>query len=169
MTKDDAWSLSETPAKEIKVTPSSEVGQPDASAPEPDARELLRQRIEAEELAKFEEERMRAEIRSRLAGQSPAVSDGQQVSVTPVPGGMPVPIVINVDNSNTNTATANATAQGAAGRQHPSTIIRLIYFLFVGWWVGPLWVLAALFMCATIIGLPIGLMMLSRTTEAFML
>ena len=42
-------------------------------------------------------------------------------------------------------------------------LIRMIYFLFVGWWLGFMWLGIALVFMATVIGLPIGLLMINRT------
>lgn len=45
-------------------------------------------------------------------------------------------------------------------KQQPALIIRAIYFLLFGWWFSLLWAAFAWFLCATIIGLPLGVMML---------
>ncbi|CAM4088671.1 YccF domain-containing protein [Deinococcus marmoris] len=123
----------------------------------------LRERIEQEELAKFQEEQMRAEIRARLTAQH----------FTPVaqlaPATAPAPIIVNVTNSNVATATASATVGSAAASKHPSTIIRVLYFCFFGWWIGPTWLLVAVLLCCSVIGLPIGVLMFSKTVDAFFL
>jgi uncharacterized membrane protein YccF (DUF307 family) len=43
-----------------------------------------------------------------------------------------------------------------------SWIIRLIYFIFVGWWLSLIWSNVAWVLCAVIIGLPPGIWMLNR-------
>jgi len=43
-------------------------------------------------------------------------------------------------------------------RQH-SWPLRLIYFLFIGWWVSLLWANIAWALCVSIIGLPVGIIM----------
>ena len=45
-----------------------------------------------------------------------------------------------------------------------STIIRIIWFVFVGWWVSVfIWLPLAFVACITIIGLPVGLWMFGKT------
>lgn len=178
MSSDDAWALSEHPMKDNAPVPA---GRPAALAepadvrvtdipltPAPvatDPKQALRERLEAEELAKIEEEQMRAEIRGRLLGQ--------QAASAPAPAPVaPPPVIVNITNANTNTNNNVATATVgavAAGRRHPATIWRLLYFLFIGCWLGPIWVAVALLFCLSFVGLPIGLMMLSRALDAFIL
>lgn len=43
-----------------------------------------------------------------------------------------------------------------------SWIIRLIYFIFVGWWLSLIWSNVAWLLCVIIIGLPFGIWMLNR-------
>ena len=43
-----------------------------------------------------------------------------------------------------------------------SWIVRLLYFLVIGWWFSLLWANAAWFLCAIIIGLPLGIAMFNR-------
>jgi uncharacterized membrane protein YccF (DUF307 family) len=48
-------------------------------------------------------------------------------------------------------------------------IIRLAYFILIGWWLSAIWMGVAWFLCATIIGLPLGLMMVNRVPFIFTL
>ncbi len=41
-------------------------------------------------------------------------------------------------------------------------VIRLPYFVVIGWWLSLLWAALAWFLCVTIIGLPLGVLMLNR-------
>jgi uncharacterized membrane protein YccF (DUF307 family) len=47
-------------------------------------------------------------------------------------------------------------------RQGPGLFVRLIYFWFIGWWVGLFWLNLGFALCAFIVTLPVGLMMLNR-------
>jgi uncharacterized membrane protein YccF (DUF307 family) len=45
--------------------------------------------------------------------------------------------------------------------QH-SWVVRLLYFVFIGWWFSLGWSLAGWLLCVSIIGLPLGVLMLNR-------
>jgi len=45
-------------------------------------------------------------------------------------------------------------------KRQPSLLVRAVYFVLVGWWFSLLWAALAWALCATIIGLPLGVMML---------
>lgn len=45
-------------------------------------------------------------------------------------------------------------------KRQPSVLIRAAYFVLIGWWFSLLWAALAWALCATIIGLPLGIMML---------
>ncbi|WP_435360023.1 YccF domain-containing protein [Haloarchaeobius sp. DFWS5] len=47
----------------------------------------------------------------------------------------------------------------ADGRSQHSLLVRAIYFVFVGWWLSLLWANLAWLVSATIIGLPVGIIM----------
>ena len=44
---------------------------------------------------------------------------------------------------------------------NPSFLLRAVYFLLFGWWFSLLWAILAYLLCATILGLPLGVMMLN--------
>jgi uncharacterized membrane protein YccF (DUF307 family) len=52
-------------------------------------------------------------------------------------------------------------ARYVEARQLP-WLIRLPYFVVIGWWLSLLWAAMAWFLCVTIIGLPLGVLMLNR-------
>lgn len=45
-------------------------------------------------------------------------------------------------------------------KRQPSLVVRAFYFVLIGWWFSLLWAGLAWALCATIIGLPLGVMML---------
>lgn len=57
-------------------------------------------------------------------------------------------------------------AQQTAG---PGCLVRGLYFLFVGLWLGAFWTGIAWFLLITIIGLPLGLLMLNRIPQVMTL
>jgi len=54
----------------------------------------------------------------------------------------------------------NGRSRFVAAKQ-PPLLIRAVYFVVFGWWVSLLWAALAWILCATIIGLPIGVLMLN--------
>lgn len=65
--------------------------------------------------------------------------------------------------SNPNNTTYVSSPQG------PGCLIRGLYFLFVGIWLGAIWMFATWFLNITIIGLPIGLAMLNSLPQVMTL
>jgi len=57
----------------------------------------------------------------------------------------------------TNMVNVNVTGM----QQHPM-ILRILYYLFIGCWVGYFWASLAYGLCLTILGLPLGVMMLNN-------
>lgn len=51
--------------------------------------------------------------------------------------------------------------QGTPQRQ-VNFIIRILYFVLIGWWASGIWIQLGYFMCLTIIGMPIGFEMFDR-------
>ena len=45
--------------------------------------------------------------------------------------------------------------------RQPLFLLRALYFIVIGWWFSLIWALFAWLLCATIIGLPIGVIMLN--------
>lgn len=46
------------------------------------------------------------------------------------------------------------------GKSQPAFIIRAIYFLLIGWWASFFWAVIGWGLCLTIIGIPVGILML---------
>lgn len=51
----------------------------------------------------------------------------------------------------------------------PGCLVRGLYFIFVGSWLGLIWILVAWFFNLTIIGLPLGLAMINRIPQVMTL
>ena len=47
----------------------------------------------------------------------------------------------------------------------PGCLLQLLWFVFVGWWLGLLWVALAWLMCVSIIALPLSITMLNRVPQ----
>jgi len=59
--------------------------------------------------------------------------------------------------------------QFVTSQSGPGLLIRVLWFLFIGWWLGLIWVLIAWFFNLTIIGLPLGLFMINNTPQVMTL
>lgn len=58
-------------------------------------------------------------------------------------------------------STVNVNVSVTSVQQRP-LLVRAVYYIFVGWWVGYLWASVAYFCCLTILGLPLGIIMLNQ-------
>lgn len=67
------------------------------------------------------------------------------------------------------TAAAQQQVVTKGGQQGPGLIVRALWFIFVGWWLGQLAVLAAWTLNLLIITLPLGLLILNRLPQIFTL
>ncbi len=64
--------------------------------------------------------------------------------------------------TNVNVAVTAPNVVVVQARSGESLFIRAVWFIFVGWWAAYLWAMLAWFLNLTIVGLPIGIMMLNR-------
>ncbi len=51
----------------------------------------------------------------------------------------------------------------------PGCLVQLLWFLFIGWWVGQLWIAVAWFLMAIIIGIPLGVKMMNKVPQVIAL
>lgn len=54
-------------------------------------------------------------------------------------------------------------------RSGPGCLIQFLWFIFLGWWLGQIWILLAWLINLTIIGLPLGVWMLNRVPQVMLL
>jgi uncharacterized membrane protein YccF (DUF307 family) len=47
------------------------------------------------------------------------------------------------------------------GPEQLSLVVRALYFVFVGWWFGGIWIVGAYALCLTVIGIPVAIVMLN--------
>lgn len=63
----------------------------------------------------------------------------------------------------------NTNVNVQVGSSGPGMFVRILYFLFVGWWVGLFWLNIGFGFCALIVTLPLGLIMLNRLPQVMTL
>jgi len=51
------------------------------------------------------------------------------------------------------------------GKSEPGCLSQALWFTFIGWWLGALWVCVAWTLCVTLVGLPVGIAMLHRVPK----
>ena len=54
-------------------------------------------------------------------------------------------------------------------KRNPGCLVQLAWFALVGWWLGQAWIAVAWFLAATIVGMPLAVMMLNRIPEVIAL
>ncbi len=60
------------------------------------------------------------------------------------------------------TVAGNVTTVNVGGVQQQDFLIRALYYVFIGSWLGYLWASVGYGLCLTVLGIPLGLMMLNR-------
>jgi uncharacterized membrane protein YccF (DUF307 family) len=50
-------------------------------------------------------------------------------------------------------------------QNRPGCLVQLLWFVLVGWWAGQLWIAVAWFLAATVIGIPIAVMMFNKLPD----
>ncbi len=126
------------------------------------ARKQMLERLENEEAGlraelrrKHDEDLARLEMHKRI--QDDEMRLRAQMHTAPQVQNQPI-VINNVIHNNVRT-----------GRSSLGFLIRVLYFLFIGWWFGFVWLGAALALCVTVIGFPIAILMFAKTIEAFFL
>lgn len=74
----------------------------------------------------------------------------------------PIQPIMVINQISTQAMAQSVVAAPSARSPQLSFLIRVIYFLCIGWWLGIFWATIAIGFCITILGAPIGLMMLHQ-------
>ncbi len=51
----------------------------------------------------------------------------------------------------------------------PGCLVQLLWFAFIGWWAGQLWIALAWLLIMSVIGIPLGVMMLNKLPQVIAL
>ncbi len=98
------------------------------------------------------------------AAESLAVVTPQPAGARPLPP--PSPGIANTTNVAVNVAGPQIIYRPQEG---PGLVVRAIWFVFIGWYLGFFWILTAALLNSTIIGLPLGLMMFNAVPKVMTL
>jgi uncharacterized membrane protein YccF (DUF307 family) len=71
-----------------------------------------------------------------------------------------VPLVLTLQ-PRSEWAADEVTGTITQGPEQLSLVVRALYFVFVGWWLSGIWIVAAYAFCVTIIGIPVTIVMLN--------
>ena len=61
------------------------------------------------------------------------------------------------------------TTETIVAKKNPGCLVQLVWFALVGWWLGQAWIAVAWFLAATIVGMPLAVLMLNRLPEVIAL
>ena len=57
----------------------------------------------------------------------------------------------------------------SGSQKNPGCLVQLLWFVFIGWWAGQLWIAVAWLLMVTIVGIPLGVMMLNKVPQVIAL
>jgi len=56
-----------------------------------------------------------------------------------------------------------------SSQKNPGCLVQLLWFLFVGWWAGQVWIALAWLLMLTVVGIPLGVMMMNKVPQVIAL
>jgi len=98
------------------------------------------------------------------AAENLTIATPHPIGARPLP--VPAPVIANSTNVAVNVAGPQIIYRPQEG---PGLVVRAIWFLFIGWYLGFFWILIAAALNSTIIGLPLGLMMFNAVPKVMTL
>jgi hypothetical protein len=110
-----------------------------------------------------------------LVAPAPAPAPVAAASAAPVAPAAPSAPAVPMQSVNVNVSVQAPSAPAMPNvvvvnqASGPGCLVRGIYFLLIGLWLGLFWTSAAWFLMVTVIGLPFGLMMLNRLPQVMTL
>jgi uncharacterized membrane protein YccF (DUF307 family) len=57
----------------------------------------------------------------------------------------------------------------SGSQKNPGCLVQLLWFVFVGWWAGQLWIALAWLLMLTVVGIPLGVMMMNKVPQVIAL
>jgi uncharacterized membrane protein YccF (DUF307 family) len=54
-------------------------------------------------------------------------------------------------------------------RKNPGCLVQVLWFVFIGWWAGQLWITVAWLLMLTVVGVPLGVMMMNKVPRVIAL
>ena len=54
-------------------------------------------------------------------------------------------------------------------KENPGCLVQLLWFVFIGWWVGQIWIALSWILILSIIGIPLAIIMLNRLPKVIAL
>lgn len=52
-----------------------------------------------------------------------------------------------------------------SGQRNPGCLVQILWFIFIGWWLGAIWITLAWLLMLTVIGIPVAVKMLNRLPQ----
>ncbi len=57
----------------------------------------------------------------------------------------------------------------SGSQKNPGCLVQLLWFVFIGWWAGQIWIALAWSLMLTVVGIPLGVMMMNKIPQVIAL